>query len=259
MSGTSFSSPITAGVVALVMAAKPTLSSSQVESLLFSTALDLGTAGRDIYYGHGRVDAAAAVSAATALVAADTQAPTSTIAAPLGSSSVSGLATVDVSASDNVGVAKVVLKANGIEVATDTASPFQFSWDTSKVANGMSSLVAVAYDAAGNSKASSAVMVNVANNVFADTTPPVVTILNPGNGSMVSGMVAVGVSASDTAGNSALQQTLYIDGKLVASGIGGSLSYNWNTRKASAGTHTLQAVAQDAAGNTRSTSIQVSK
>ena len=259
MSGTSFSSPITAGVVALVMAAKPTLSSSQVESLLFSTALDLGAAGRDIYYGHGRVDAAAAVSAATAVVAADTQAPTSTIAAPLGSSSVSGLAPVDVSASDNVGVTKVVLKVNGIEVATDTAGPFQFSWDTSRVANGMSSLVAVAYDAAGNSKASTAVMVNVANNVFADTTPPVVAIVNPVNGSRVSGMVAVGVSASDTAGNSALQQTLYIDGKLVASGTGGSLSYNWNTRKASAGTHTLQAVAQDAAGNTRSTSIQVSK
>jgi len=259
VSGTSFSSPITAGVVALMMAAKPTLSSGQIESLLYSTALDLGAAGRDIYFGYGRVDAAAAVRAATAVVAADTQAPTATIAAPLGSSSVSGLATVDVSASDNVGVTKVILKANGIEVATDTASPFQFSWDTSKVANGMSSLVAVAYDAAGNSKASTAVSVNVANNVVADTTPPVVAIINPVNGSRVSGMVAVGVSSSDTGGNSALQQTLYIDGKLVASATGGSLSYNWNTRKASAGTHTLQAVAQDAAGNKTTASIQVSK
>ena len=53
-SGTSFASPITAGVVALMMAAKPTLSSGQVESLLYSTALDLGTAGRDIYFGYGR-------------------------------------------------------------------------------------------------------------------------------------------------------------------------------------------------------------
>ena len=256
-SGTSFASPITAGVVALMMAAKPTLSSGQVESLLYSTALDLGTAGRDIYFGYGRVDAAAAVRAAATIVAADTQAPTVAIATPLGSSSVSGLATVDVSASDNVGVTKVVLKANGIDVATDTVGPFQFSWDTSKVANGMSSLVAVAYDAAGNSKASTTVSVNVANNVVADTTPPVVTIVNPSNGSRVSGMVAVGVSASDTAGSSTLQQTLYIDGKLVASGTGASLSYSWNTRKASAGTHTLQAVAQDAAGNKTTASIQV--
>ena len=258
-SGTSFASPITAGVVALMMAAKPTLSSGQVESLLYSTALDLGTAGRDIYFGYGRIDAAAAVIAAASVVAADTQAPTASIAAPLASSSVSGLATVDVSASDNVGVTKVVLKANGIEVATDTAGPFQFSWDTSKVANGMSSLVAVAYDAAGNSKVSTAVLVNVANNVVADTTPPVVAIVSPPNGSNVSGTVSVGVSASDTAGNSALQQTLYIDGKLVASGTGASLSYSWNTRKVSSGMHTLQAVAQDAAGNKTSTSIQVSK
>ena len=258
-SGTSFASPITAGVVALMMAAKPTLSSGQVESLLYSTALDLGTAGRDIYFGYGRIDAAAAVRAATSVVAADTQAPTATIAAPLASSSVSGLATVDVSASDNVGVTKVVLKANGVDVATDTAGPFQFSWDTSKVANGMSSLVAVAYDAAGNSKASTAVLVNVANNVVADNTPPVVAIVSPANGSNVSGTVSVGVSASDTAGSSALQQTLYIDGKLVASGTGASLSYSWNTRKVSAGTHTLQAVAQDAAGNKTTASIQVNK
>lgn len=256
-SGTSFASPITAGVVALMMAAKPTLSSGQVESLLYSTSLDLGAAGRDIYFGYGRVDAAAAVRAATAVVAADTQAPTATIAAPLASSSVSGLAAVDVSASDNVGVSKVILKVNGIDVATDTVGPFQFSWDTSKVANGMANLVAVAYDAAGNSKTSATVSVNVANNVVADTTAPVVAIVNPSNGSRVSGMVAVGVSASDSAGSSTLQQTLYIDGKLVASGTGASLSYSWNTRKASAGTHTLQAVAQDAAGNKTTASIQV--
>lgn len=102
-------------------------------------------------------------------------------------------------------------------------------------------------------------IVNVANNVVVDTTPPAVAIVNPVNGSRVSGLVAVGVSGSDTAGNSALQQALYIDGKLVASGTGGSLSYNWKTRKASAGTHTQQAVAQEAAGNKPSTSIQVSK
>ena len=180
------------------------------------------------------------------------------IAAPLGGSSVSGLTSVDVGASDNVGVSKVVLRVNGSDVATDTVAPFQFSWDTSKVANGMASLVAVAYDAAGNSKASATVSVNVANNVVADTTPPVLAIVNPVNGSTVSGMVQVGVSGSDNAGAAALQLTLYIDGKLVASGTGASLSYNWNTRKVASGIHTLQAVAQDAAGNKTSTSIQVS-
>jgi len=258
-SGTSFSAPITAGVIALMMATKPTLSSSQVESLLYSTALDLGTAGRDIYFGYGRVNAVAAVSAAAAAVAADTQAPTVVIAAPLGGASVSGLVAVDVSASDNVGVSKVELRVNGNTVATDLVGPFQFSWDSTTVANGTANLVAVAYDAAGNTKSSTTVALNVANNVVADTTPPAVAIVNPGNGSKVTGTVSVGVSASDNAGAAGLKQSLYLDGKLVASGTGGSLSYNWNTRKSTTGTHTLQAVAQDAAGNRTSTSVSVSR
>ena len=270
-SGTSFSAPITAGVAALVMAAKPSLTSAQVENLLYATAQDLGTAGRDIYFGHGRVDASAAVIAAAGTVAVDTQAPAVSIAAPLGSASVSGLTTVDVSASDNVGVTKVVLQVNGNSVATDTASPFQFSWDTAAVSNGAANLVAVAYDAAGNSKASTRVSVNVANNVVvnppppppppvtADTTPPVVAVINPANGKKVSGRVRVSSSASDNAGASGIKQTLYIDGKVVASGSGSSLSFDWNTRKVSSGAHTIQAVAQDAAGNQTTASVQVSK
>lgn len=258
-SGTSFSAPITAGVIALMMAAKPTLSSSQVESLLFSTALDLGAAGRDIYFGYGRVDAAGAVRAAAASVATDTMAPTVSITLPLGNVSVSALVSVDVSAFDNVGVTKVELSINGTIIATDTIGPFQFSWDSTTAPNGMANLVAVAYDAAGNAKSSNAVAVNVANNVVADIAPPVVAIVNPGNGSKVSGTIAVGVNASDNAGPSGIKQSLYLDGRLVASATGASLSYSWNTRKAATGVHSLQAVAQDAAGNKTTTSITVSK
>ena len=172
---------------------------------------------------------------------------------------VSGLALVDVSASDNVGVTKVELRANGNLVATDSVAPYQFSWDTSTSANGSVTLTTVAYDAAGNSKTSTAIVVNVANNVVADTTPPTVAITNPGNGSQVSGNLTVVANASDNAGATGIKQSLYIDGVLVVSGYGASLSYNWNTRKANAGAHTIQAVAQDAAGNRTTTSVQVTK
>lgn len=263
VSGTSFSSPITAGVVALMMATKPTLSASQVESLLYSTAVDLGTTGRDTYYGYGRIDAAAAVAAATATVAADTQAPAVAIAAPLGGSSVSGLTGVDVSATDNVGVTRVELRVNGSTIATDTTSPYQFSWDTTKLANGTASVVAYAFDAAGNSKASTSVSVNVSNAtispVVADTTPPVVTIKNPINGSKVSGNVSISATASDNSGATGIQQSLYINGTLKASATGGSISYNWNTRKIASGSYTIMAVATDAAGNKTSQSVLVSK
>ena len=258
-SGTSYSAPVTAGVVALMMAAKPSLSAGQVESLLYSTALDLGTAGRDVYFGYGRVNASAAVQAAASMTATDTQAPSASIAAPLSGSTVSGLTVVDVSAIDNVGVVKVSLQVNGNTVASDTSAPYQFSWDSLTVANGTANLVAVVYDAAGNSKASTVVAVNVANNLAVDTTPPVVAIINPGNGAKVSGTVNVGVNSSDNAGAAGLTQWLYLDGRLVASAVGSSLTYSWNTRKTLVGPHSLQAVAQDAAGNKTISTVSVTK
>ena len=45
--GTSFSTPMTSGLLALMMSAKPALSPDMLQSILFSTAVDLGTAGAD--------------------------------------------------------------------------------------------------------------------------------------------------------------------------------------------------------------------
>jgi thermitase len=258
--GTSFSSPLAAGVAALMMAAKPSLGSADIEKLMFSTAVDIGAAGRDIYYGYGRVDAAAAVQAVVnTTVAVDTQAPAVSISNPIAYASVTGVVPVNVSATDNVGVARVELKVNGSTVSVDSAAPFAFSWDSAGVPNGMANLVAYAYDAAGNVTASSTVAVNVANGttlVAKDTTAPKVKIANPVSGK-VSGNVAVSSSAEDDSGAAGITQWIYIDGTLVATGKGSSLAYNWNTRKASKGTHTIAVTARDAAGNTSTTSVSV--
>ena len=258
--GTSFSSPVTAGVAALMLAAGPTLSNTKIEQLIYSTSVDLGAAGRDPVFGYGRVNAAAAVqAAASTVVLVDSQAPSAVINAPIGSSTVSGLVAVDASSSDNVGVARVELQVNGTTVATDNSAPFSFSWDSKGVANGMANLVAVAYDAAGNRGQSATVAVNVANAVvpiIVDTTPPAVKFNNPVAGA-VAGNVSVNVSATDNSGAAGISQTLYIDGKLTAKGTGGMLSYNWNTRKMSSGSHTLQAISKDAAGNTGSATVSV--
>lgn len=259
--GTSFSSPLTAGVAALVMSARPDLSGAQVQSLLYSTAVDLGAAGLDPVFGYGRVNAGAAVQAALSFVAPrDTTAPVAALAAPLAGSTVSGLVPVTVNASDNVGVARVDLLVNGTVVATDSSAPFSFSWDSTGVANGKASLSAIAYDAAGNAGNSSAVSVNVSNvttSVAKDTTPPVVAINNPVGGT-VSGNVSVSVSASDNAGASGIKLTLAIDGATKAQGTGGSLGYSWNTKKVAAGAHTITVTARDAAGNTSTASVGVS-
>lgn len=62
-SGTSMSTPVVSGVVALIKAANPSHSVSQVENALFTTAKDLGKIGKDSTYGWGRVDASRAVAA----------------------------------------------------------------------------------------------------------------------------------------------------------------------------------------------------
>lgn len=60
--GTSVATPHVAGVAALVLAACPDLTRDGLVDRLQSTALDLGDPGFDPYFGHGRVDAAAAVA-----------------------------------------------------------------------------------------------------------------------------------------------------------------------------------------------------
>lgn len=65
--GTSMATPHVAGVAALVWSSKPTLTNVQVESFLFNTATNLGAAGYDTTFGHGAVNADAAVRAASGL------------------------------------------------------------------------------------------------------------------------------------------------------------------------------------------------
>jgi subtilisin family serine protease len=60
LSGTSMASPHVAGAAALVWAAHPTWTHSQVRQRLRDTAEDLGSGGRDRYFGYGLVDAEAA-------------------------------------------------------------------------------------------------------------------------------------------------------------------------------------------------------
>nr|WP_320026457.1 S8 family serine peptidase [uncultured Acetobacterium sp.] len=64
-SGTSFSSPITAGACAVLMAADPNMTSTEVETLLEETALDFGAKGRDDYYGYGMIQLDAALAKVT--------------------------------------------------------------------------------------------------------------------------------------------------------------------------------------------------
>lgn len=64
VSGTSFSTPLTAGLCALIWSADPALTPNEVESILKTTCDDLGAAGVDDTYAYGRIDVNAAMVAA---------------------------------------------------------------------------------------------------------------------------------------------------------------------------------------------------
>ncbi len=173
----------------------------------------------------------------------ESQAPTVSITSPTNSSNVSGTISVSISAADNVGVTRVEYYVNNVLQATDTVSPYVFSWDTLSVSPGVYTLSARAYDTAGNIGQSGNISVTVMN----DVTAPAVAISSPSTGATVSGAVTVTASATDNVGVSRVE--FYESGILRAAVNSAPYSYSWNTTAVSNGTYTLYAKAYDNTGN----------
>lgn len=169
--------------------------------------------------------------------------PTVSITSPASGATASGTVSVTASATDNVGVTKVEFYVNSSLVATDTATPYVYSWNASSLAAGTYTLMAKAYDAAGNVGQSSNVSVSVVN----DTTAPTVSLTAPGNGATVSGTVAITASASDNVGVSKVE--FYKNGVLLTATNVAPYLYSWDTTTAANGSYTLTAKAYDNAGN----------
>ncbi len=106
----------------------------------------------------------------------------------------------------------------------------------------------VTVTAAGAQGSPKTLNVNLTVNVV-DLVAPDVTISAPSSGATVSGPTAVAATASDNVGVAGVQFRL--DGaNLGAEDTTAPYSISWDTTTASNGTHTLTAVARDAAGNT---------
>lgn len=125
------------------------------------------------YYVVTAVDAAGNTSPpsneASATVTADRTAPTVSVTAPTDGGTVSGTVNVTAAASDNLGVADVQFKLDGVDLGSEViTTPYTRSWDTTTAINGDHRLTAVARDAAGNTTTSTAVTVTVSNGVSGD-------------------------------------------------------------------------------------------
>ena len=101
----------------------------------------------------------------------------------------------------------------------------------------------------GNGVPSVAQIIRLGGTAPSDTTPPTVSITAPASGATVSGTaVTVAATASDNVGVAGVQFKL--DGaNLGAEDTASPYSVTWNSTTATNGSHTLTAVARDAAGN----------
>ncbi|TMQ51968.1 MAG: hypothetical protein E6K74_12810, partial [Candidatus Eisenbacteria bacterium] len=169
-----------------------------------------------------------------------------TIASPASGSTVSG--TIPVTASVTIIgsaiVAGVQFQLDGANLgAEDGTAPYSISWSTATASNGSHTLTAVARDTLGLQYTSNPVTVTV----FNDQTAPTVSITAPAAGSTVGGATTVSASASDNVGVVGVQFKL--DGaNLGAEDTAAPYSISWDTTGASNGSHSLTAVARDAAG-----------
>jgi len=189
----------------------------------------------------------------TVTVANDTTPPTVTVTSPVPDALVRGTITFAVNATDDVGVAGVQFRVDGVNVGAEApaaaAGAYEFTWNSSTVLNGPHVLAAIARDAAGNQRTAS-VSVTVAN----DTTPPTVTLISPVEGATIAQNVTLEASASDDVGVVGVQFTLD-GGTLGAERTAAPYTLDWNSATVLNGPHVLAAIARDAAGNQHTATI----
>jgi len=205
------------------------------------------------YDNTGRVG----VSPEVTVVVGDVDAPIVNITNPQNGSTVSGTVTIQAEATDRgikgkapSGIQKVEFYIDGTLVGADTTSPYSYSWNTDSLQYGSTHTIqAKAYDNAGRSGISPEITV-----VIGDEDAPIVTIINPSDGSTVSGTVTIQAEATDRGikgkAPSGIQKVeFYIDGTLVGADTTSPYTYSWNTDSLQYGsTHTIQAKAYDNAG-----------
>ncbi len=162
---------------------------------------------------------------------------------------VSGTVTFTATASDNVGVTSVKFyRGDGTLVMTDMVAPYNFVWNTSAQVDGRRTVLAKAYDAAGNEGVSSSITIKLSNGVVA---PPTVSISSPSSGANVSG--TVNINATTSYGTTKVD--FYRGNTLMGTDLSSPFSYSWNTNDLPNGQYNLKAKAYNS--STSATSVEV--
>ena len=177
--------------------------------------------------------------------------PTGFILYPYAGQTVSGVVQIQVSASDNTGIAQVEFFIDTILAVTDSQEPFNYDWDTAFSSEDEDHVISVTItDLGGNSINLSPIVVTVNNDDTPenDITPPVIAILTPLSSQTVSDSVLISGVAADNIGVSQVQ--FFVDYELIATVNDSPYSTLWNTYDLpNDSSYVIQMTAQDIAGN----------
>jgi hypothetical protein len=178
-------------------------------------------------------------------VTADNTLPIVDIITPTASANVGGNCTITVSAFDS-NLDYMQLSVDGHNLTSwNTNGIHSYIWNTNSI-NGMQTISLSVYDKTGTKTEKTV-------TVIVDNASPSVAISAPSTGAVLSGIVSVNFTASDTNLRS-LQ--LLIDQNVY--NATGSTTYQWDTTKVGDGTYIIKLLAYDRAGNIGETSVSVS-
>lgn len=204
-------------------------------------------------------DSAGNVSTATSTVTVDTEAPTVQITSPqMGQKFTSNPITVNVTATDNIGVDHIDVFSGTTKIGTVVGNQGAVVWAPT---TGTHTLTAVATDRASNSTTSERTEVQVSLTT-SDITPPKINGLKI-EGEAVDetyhGAVTALVTAADE--ESGIAKVELFDGGtslgMQTVGVNGTYTFTVDTTRLSNGSHNLRAVATNNAGISSETSLTV--
>ena len=171
--------------------------------------------------------------------------PTVSLTTPTSGAKLSNTVTVSAIATSSIGIAGVQFLMDGVSLSPEIpASPYVFTWNTTKVSNGPHTLTATAFDTSGAQATSKVITVTVSND---KSTAPTVTLTAPISGAKLSNTVTVSAIAASSIGIAGVQFAM--DGvSLGPEVVTSPYAIPVDTTKVSNGAHSLTATAFDTAG-----------